>query len=85
MVGGDLSTTRMRAHGDGERSGEGDDERTAWIRAAGGDGARQERRVEAAGGYGERRRCGGSRAKNEDDGWGDEDEAIYIWRIFSPR
>ena len=26
-------------------------------------------RVEAAGGYGERRRRGGSRAKNADDGW----------------
>ena len=43
-----------------------------------------ERRVEAAGGYGERRRCGGSRVKNEDDGWEEEDEAIYIWRIFGP-
>jgi len=52
--------------------------------AAGGDGERRERRVEVAGGYGERRRRSGSRAKNEDDGWGEEDEAIYIWRIFSP-
>ena len=34
--------------------------------------------MEAAGGYGERRWRGGSRAKNEDDG-GEEDEAIYIW------
>ena len=34
-----------------------------------GDGERQERRVEAAGGYGERRRRGGSWANNEDDGW----------------
>ena len=40
--------------------------------------------MEAAGGYGEQRRRGGSRVKNEDDGWGEEDEAIYIWRIFSP-
>ena len=48
-------------------------------RATGGDGERWERRVEAAGGYGEQRRRGGSRAKNEDDGRGEEDEAIYIW------
>ena len=52
--------------------------------AAGGDGERRERHVEASGGYGERWQRGGSRVKNEDDGWGEEDEAIYIWRIFSP-
>ena len=41
------------------------------------DGRGAWRRLEAMGSG------GGSRVKNEDDGWGEEDEAIYIWRIFS--
>ena len=55
-----------------------------WERREPGRWRRWRETGEAAGGYGERRRRGGSRAKNEDDGWGEEDEAIYIWRIFSP-
>ena len=39
---------------------------------------RWERCVEAVGADEERRRCGGSRAMDEDDGGREEDEAIYI-------
>jgi hypothetical protein len=41
--------------------------------------------VKVARGDEERQRRGDSRAKNEDDGGEEEDEAIYIWGTFSPR
>ena len=51
-------------------------------RAAGGDGERW--RVEAAGGYGEQRRRGGSRVKNEDDGWEKKMRRYILGRSLVP-
>jgi len=53
-------------------------------RAIGGDGERRERRVEAARGYGERRGRGGSRAKNEDDGWEKKTRRYILGRSLVP-
>jgi len=51
-------------------------------RAVGGDGERWH--VEAAGGYAELLRRGGSQAKNEDDGWEKKTRRYILGRSLVP-